>query len=477
LPNDASDNGAAPSPDEICELRLTVGDWSSSNSERYDLKVGPVTHQAPQFGVVKSESYKQFRPGKRYEVRIIHRGTDPDKWFYPKADYDYVAQIEQVSLPSGVVMVIDDPDGILGTHGEPNTPNGIFDAAGKVAYVNLIKASFIKDSDQKYGFDDYTGGKDCVHKSVRVSYTEPIKAVINPAEKADKIYFTSADTGMLTVSPSQASGSPETLTLTGISESLISNVTVSAKYDSPSGPWCGFFHARTYVQDEYSLAIRTVHEENDDAQVIPVGGGELNEPNQICVSAGANGFRDTPDSAIGGDDQISGNDITTGSNGICETAANGTNILSGHCNPGMDDFLNNYIYNQAVVRWEPVDYLSDMTVNFDLNRNGKLDIDTSEQTVIQGICNDPNYDYVVFFVKSSDREWQGSAQRNQRYAYVYTDYSVENGHTTAHELGHAAFGLYDKTTGDKENLMYIGPGFGTGWNLDVFQWDLIQVKK
>jgi len=139
LPMDATDLGLPPSADEICELRLTVGDWSNSNSERYDLKIGPITHQATEFGVVETADYRQFRPGRRYEVRILHRGTDPSRWWYPNADYDYVAQIEAVSLPAGVVMQIEDTDGILGYHGEPNTMNGVFDAAGKVAYVNLIK--------------------------------------------------------------------------------------------------------------------------------------------------------------------------------------------------------------------------------------------------------------------------------------------------------------------------------------------------
>jgi len=83
LPMDASDLGLPPSADEVCELRLTVGDWSNSNSERYDLVVGPITHQATRFGVVETKDYKQFRAGKRYEVQIIHRGTDPSKWWFP----------------------------------------------------------------------------------------------------------------------------------------------------------------------------------------------------------------------------------------------------------------------------------------------------------------------------------------------------------------------------------------------------------
>ncbi len=57
----------------------------------------------------------------------------------PEADYDYVAGIEAVSLPAGVVMVLDDADGILGTHGEPNTMNQTFDAAGDKDLLSLLK--------------------------------------------------------------------------------------------------------------------------------------------------------------------------------------------------------------------------------------------------------------------------------------------------------------------------------------------------
>jgi hypothetical protein len=135
-------------------------------------------------------------------------------------DCDFTASGEPVSIPAGVIAEIEDPEQILQvywTQDHPEFPNDYFYAAGKTAYVNLIKANFTEDSEQKYGFDDYTGGEDCVHKSVRVSYTEPIKAITNPTEKANKIYFSSADTGKLTVSPAQAGGSPENLTLSGVS--------------------------------------------------------------------------------------------------------------------------------------------------------------------------------------------------------------------------------------------------------------------
>ena len=92
------------------------------------------------FGVVTTADYKQFRPGKRYEVRIRHLGTN-----LSSPDYDYIAGIEQVSLPAGVVMQLEDPEGILCMHNESADPGpgNTFYAEGKTAYVNLIKADLV----------------------------------------------------------------------------------------------------------------------------------------------------------------------------------------------------------------------------------------------------------------------------------------------------------------------------------------------
>ncbi|MDD5327671.1 MAG: hypothetical protein PHY02_07650 [Phycisphaerae bacterium] len=143
-PASASDNGEAPSADEICELRLTVGDWSSSESERYDMVVyeeggtSPfvIHHQGPVFGVVTTNTYNQFRAGKRYEVKVVHLGT-----IWPEgADYDYEAKVEAAGLPVGVVMTIDDPynPSMLGTHGDDSVTKPFY-AAGKTAYVDFTR--------------------------------------------------------------------------------------------------------------------------------------------------------------------------------------------------------------------------------------------------------------------------------------------------------------------------------------------------
>jgi len=52
----------------------------------------------------------------------------------------------------------------------------------------------------------------------------------------------------------------------------------------------------------------------DDVQVIPVDQGA---PNVVCIVAGSDGVLDT--TVVGGDDQIVGDTVTTGANGICET--------------------------------------------------------------------------------------------------------------------------------------------------------------
>jgi hypothetical protein len=136
LPNDASDGGQAPSADQICELRLTIGDPSPEIvTDAYALTVGPVNCYAPYHEPIKSVIYSQFRLGQRYPISIVWMGNDEGGM-----DYDYYAIIGAVSLPAGVVMQIDDPDGILGDHFiSGDTP--IFYAANKTAYVNLIKAN------------------------------------------------------------------------------------------------------------------------------------------------------------------------------------------------------------------------------------------------------------------------------------------------------------------------------------------------
>jgi hypothetical protein len=132
-PNDGADLGQAPPADELVNLKLLVGDFSGSRSERWNLVVGPVVHQAPGWGEVGSAEYRRFRKGETYSVTVDWRDTKPEyvgRSGFP--DYDYSAEIA-LGTGENTVVIIDDPDDILRTGwyagddpalGGPNYPEG-----------------------------------------------------------------------------------------------------------------------------------------------------------------------------------------------------------------------------------------------------------------------------------------------------------------------------------------------------------------
>lgn len=121
-PTDPTDQGEAPAEEDIIKLDLTVGDHSGSHSERYDLTVGNIHHQAPQFGVVATDDYT-FKRGKKYDVRITHRGSNQ-----ADPDYDYTAGIRRSSGEQRL-LILQDPDDIIGVDETSHT----FHARGKSA--------------------------------------------------------------------------------------------------------------------------------------------------------------------------------------------------------------------------------------------------------------------------------------------------------------------------------------------------------
>lgn len=100
--NDASDNGQAPDPAEIMPMKVSVGDPSDSNSERYSLRIRDMEnyniileHQARDFGVVSEKIYKQFRKGRSYEIQI--RWLDTNKPENELPDFDYFSEVAFVN--------------------------------------------------------------------------------------------------------------------------------------------------------------------------------------------------------------------------------------------------------------------------------------------------------------------------------------------------------------------------------------------
>lgn len=133
-PNDPSDGGRELKLTEDALIRLTVGDHSGSNSERYTITVGDISHQSPDFGKVGSGEYI-YRPGT-YTIEVTWVAT---KLITP--DYDYTAMVEKVS--GSATVKIEDPLGLLGNHHE-----SIFDyAKGKTATM-IVRANCSQTTDK-----------------------------------------------------------------------------------------------------------------------------------------------------------------------------------------------------------------------------------------------------------------------------------------------------------------------------------------
>ncbi|MCH8121311.1 MAG: hypothetical protein IIC00_16495 [Planctomycetes bacterium] len=209
----------------------------------------------------------------------------------------------------------------------------------------------------------------------------------------------------------------------------------------------------------------------DDVQVIQVNKGQ---PIQTCITAGTNTKRDTNTS---GDDGVSGENIHTGADGICNTTADNTDDMSTdpYTAAVLQNFLNSTVYNQAVVNWSEVVKLSDMTVNFDLNRDGDIDVSswtTAEMDVVINQCKDDDYEYNIFLVDNPNDGSTGFMNTGQMYGFIHADNATWDTQTTAHELGHGAFSL-PHTRFDTVNLMHVTEGVSKT-RLRKYQWDLIQ---
>lgn len=140
-PNYAGDGGQPPPAEDIALVKLSIGDSSGSHSERYNMVLKGVVgdtqtikHQATEFGVVSTKTYK-LRKGAKYEVEIIHTGTNPDFLaLYGFSNYDWKADIQ----PDGDALLIKkDPHTILTE--VIDWPNSTFRIKGKKAELFVMK--------------------------------------------------------------------------------------------------------------------------------------------------------------------------------------------------------------------------------------------------------------------------------------------------------------------------------------------------
>lgn len=124
----------SPENRPMAKIRLTVGDPSGSHSEQYVLKCGGKNHQNREFGIVDSEVYN-VPCGQEHTISISHLATDPDYNDMPKPDYDYEAGVSVLHVPYGFKAILEDPEGILGSHYESDK----FYASGKQAVLKIVE--------------------------------------------------------------------------------------------------------------------------------------------------------------------------------------------------------------------------------------------------------------------------------------------------------------------------------------------------
>lgn len=163
--------------------------------------------------------------------------------------------------------------------------------------------------------------------------------------------------------------------------------------------------------------------------------------------------------------------IYVGVNGICDTTANDQAI---GCIPsftsGLEDYLNDTIFNQCVTSFEVTSGTIEY-VNYDLDRNGKLNYTSQEERneIVKG-AKDTSFDYnvfVVFDIYDPEEDVRGFGNSPGHYSWV--EFAVTQ-RSVAHELGHNVGGLgdlYDEDSPDLENLMH----YYDGVRLRYWQWD------
>lgn len=266
------------------------------------------------------------------------------------------------------------------------------------------KVEFKEKATQKYGFDDYTNAT-IPWKSVEHAKSDLLDIAITPAADFSTTYFKSVTTANLTVSPAQATAATFDFTVTaanlGASVKKSEN-EVQANCNSVDGPNINKLNVVSYNLVTKTVAVRLVHS---------------------AAHAGYAGYTST---------DVSDADII--------------------------DYLNNKSYNQGLIKWT-IARLPAMTVDFDSNSDGKIDVGTAvpfptaEMATVISNCKDDTYDQNIFLVNNPSDGSAGYAAFNQRYGFVHADKSPLPLNTLAHELGHATFGL-THTTPDVNNIMY-----------------------
>jgi len=320
---------------------------------------------------------------------------------------------------------------------------------------------------------------------------------------ATNFQFESLSTSKATVSPSTASSSPETITVTSVSEGA---TAIEAIVNSKTNAMLGVDVCRRFTK---TIKIHAVTEDDDDVQVIEPGDWSTNDvcvtvgangtlettpvgddltvgatittgangicdtivssddvqvipggdkkAYSICVTAGANGFRDT---VLMGDDTVSGDDITTGPDGICDTVAYSTDLAPAFDPSAADleSYLNDVWGKQANIYFSVTK--SNIQVNYDLDRSNTLAhpslgpaANPAEDNAISTAAKDTSVDFNIYYVFIRDQTiGTTNITRGETWTAANGDNTSLN--HTAHEVGHLLSIPESGHSTDQSDLMY-----------------------
>jgi len=383
----------------------------------------------------------------------VHVGSLGD--YAPMADYTDIG-------PTNWAAITNFP-------GSGNWTEAVF-RADLDTYYQLLMTQFREDTQQLYGFDFFSDPK-VFYKSVETGKTDTVLTEIAATDYFAEVHFRSTNTLVATVTPSGAASATQTLSIVG---GVPGGSEIHANGGFVDGPRTGRLKVLCYPKIRKTVAIRTIHEANDDEQLREFGTGGWAE-GEAVVGPGSNGFLDTI--AAPGDYELNGF-IRAGYNGIVDTHASSGNRLGPSVNAdAVRAYLNARVYNQVVLEWSLVE-LPARAVNFDLDRDGAFQNSpwgaSAEVDTVLEEADDLNYDFIVFLLDFPLLSTSmGDAYPGERAAFVYPRDHQYPQALIAHELGHAAFSLGDRfTPAAIQNLMSRGDR--CKWRLNHEQWQQIR---
>lgn len=133
--------GPVTPPPPTIPVEVRFGDHSWSHSEKYrvilapqegDLNMKPRFRTNRKYGEVQLETF-HLPKGAKYKVTIEHVSTNPNYHDDPKPDYDYTLNISSAANSGDTAVLTQDPQGILGIHGESTS----FFATGNEAMLYI----------------------------------------------------------------------------------------------------------------------------------------------------------------------------------------------------------------------------------------------------------------------------------------------------------------------------------------------------